>query len=401
VPVKRSTVVGLVSVPVAIAGLYWLMLHGYLELSAYLLAAAVLALLGGTFWEWRHGHRRWAALLLAGAVVTAAIVGWYGWHLNAKLDNIQRVTDDVLDEGQRPPAPEEPTEAVTILLMGSDDPNRAVDKASVAELLEAGEWNVGAYRSDSMMVVHVPADRSSAYVVSVPRDSYVEVFDDEGQPHGKNKINAAFASYGPFGTWRTLENLSGLRLDHMAIVDFEGFRDLTTAIGGVDVYVPERVVDTKTNTTWETGWVHLEDELALKYVRMRYGLAEGDFDRVDRQQNFLRAVMEKVLADDTVGNPMKFSDTITAITENLTIDESWSNDDLRSLALSLRGIEREDVRFMTLPFSHYETVPEAGSVNIIDEARAAELWEAMAQDKIRAYLDKHPEDELPPPRQVS
>jgi LCP family protein required for cell wall assembly len=401
VPVKRSTVVGLVSVPVAIAGLYWLMLHGFLELSAYLLVAAVLALIGGTFWEWRHGHRRWAALLLAGAVTTAAAVGWYGWHLNAKLDNIQRVADDVLDQGQRPPAPEEPTEAVTILLMGSDDPNRAVDKPSVAELLEAGDWDAGAYRSDSMMVVHVPADRSAAYVVSVPRDSYVEIYDDEGQPDGKNKINAAFASYGPFATWRTIENLSGLRLDHMAIVDFEGFRELTTAIGGVDVYVPERVVDTQTNTTWEKGWVHLEDELALKYVRMRYGLTEGDFDRVDRQQNFLRAVMEKVLADGTVGNPVKFSDTVTAITENLTIDESWSNDDLRSLALSLRDVEREDVRFMTLPFSHYETVPDAGSVNIVDEDRAAELWKAMAQDKIGAYLKKYPEDELPPPRHVS
>ncbi|HEX6148941.1 LCP family protein [Nocardioides sp.] len=398
---KRTTIIGLISVPLAIAGLYWLMLHGYLELSAYLLAAAVLAMLVGTFWEWRHGRRRWAALLLVGAVATAATVGWYGWHLNAKLDNIQRVTDDVLGKGERPPAPEEPTEALTILLMGSDDPNRAVEKPTVAELLESGEWNVGAYRSDTMMVVHVPADRSAAYVVSVPRDSYVEIFDDEGEPRGRNKINAAFAQYGPFGTWRTIENLSDLRLDHMAIIDFEGFRDLTTAIGGVDVYVPERVVDTKTGTTWEKGWVHLEDELALKYVRMRYGLTEGDFDRVDRQQNFLRAVMDKVLADDTMGNPVRFSDTLSAVTKNLTVDESWSNGALRSLAFSLRGLDQEKVRFMTLPFSHYDEVPDAGSVNIIDEERAAELWKAMAQDRIGAYLEKHPDDELPAPRQVS
>lgn len=398
---KRTTIIGLVSVPIAMAGLYWLMIHGYLELSAYLLAGAVLALLVGTFWEWRHGHRKWAALLLAGAVVAAATVGWYGWHLNAKLDNIARVTDDVLQKGERPPKPERPTEALNILLMGSDDPNRAVEKPTVAELLESGEWDVGAYRSDTMMVVHIPADRSAAYVVSVPRDSYVEIYDDEGQPHGMDKINAAFALYGPFGTWRTIENLSGLRLDHMAIIDFEGFRDLTTAIGGVDVYVPERVVDTKTDTTWEKGWVHLEDELALKYVRMRYGLTEGDFDRVDRQQNFLRAVMAKTLADDTVGNPLRFSDTLGAVTASLTVDESWSNAALRSLAVSLRGLDTDEVRFMTLPFSHYDSVPVAGSVNIVDEERAAELWEAMGEDRIAAYLRQHPEDELPEPTEVS
>jgi LCP family protein required for cell wall assembly len=398
-PVKPSTTVGLVSVPIAIAGLYWLMIHGYLELSAYLLAGAVLALLVGTLWEWRHGHPKWAALLFAGAVLTAGTVGWYGWHLNQKFDNIQRVDDDVLDEGDRPAA--KPTKALNILLMGSDDPQRSVEKPTVAELLASGEWNVGAYRSDSMMVVHIPADRSGAYVVSIPRDSYVEIYDDKGEPHGKNKVNSAFSLYGPFGTWRTVENLSGLRLNHMAIIDFEGFRDLTTAIGGVDVYVPETVTDTQTDTTWEQGMVHLEDELALKYVRMRYGLTEGDFDRVDRQQNFLRAVMAKVLADETIGNPLRFSDTLESITSSLTIDQSWSNGQLRSLAFSLRGINQEKVRFMTLPFARYDSIPDAGSVIIVDDARAEELWSAMANDRVGAYLEKYPDDELPDPRDVS
>ena len=79
----------------------------------------------------------------------------------------------------------------------------------------------------------------------------------------------------------------------MAIIDFDGFRDLTTAIGGVDVFMPESVYDSQQDQQWEQGENHLEDELALKYVRIRYGLLNGDFDRVDRQQNFLRAVMRE------------------------------------------------------------------------------------------------------------
>ena len=217
----------------------------------------------------------------------------------------------MLDEGDRPER--EPTEALNILLMGADNPTRLVEKPTIAELLAKGEWDAGAYRSDTVMVMHVPADRSAAYVVSIPRDSLVTIYDETGDPHGENKVNDAFSAYGPFGTWRTIENLSGLRLDHMAIIDYGGFKDLTTAIGGVDVYVPESVYDSQQDQQWDQGWVHLEDELALKYVRMRYGLLNGDFDRVARQQNFLRAVLQKTLSSGTVGNPVKFTRTLEAV----------------------------------------------------------------------------------------
>lgn len=401
---KRSTVIALVSVPFAIGGLYWLMLHGFLELSVWLLGLAVLGMLVGAGREWRHGHRRWAAALAAGAVVTTATVGFYAWNLNVKLGNIPRADDSVLDVGDRPDPPEEPTEALNILLMGADNPTQLVEKPTIAELLTDGDWTPGAYRSDTVMVVHVPADRSGAYLVSIPRDSYVRIYDAEGRPQGKNKVNEAFAAYGPFGTWRTVENLTGLRLDHMGIIDFAGFKDLTSAIGGVDVYIPEDVYDSKLDQQWTEGMVHLEDQLALNYVRMRYGLLDGDFDRVARQQNFLRAVMRKVLADDTVGNPLKFTDTVESITRNLTIDEGWSNGELRSLALSMRGLQgkqgEKKVRFVTLPFDRYDEI-DGLSVNIIDAARSAQLWRAVRDDRLGAYLEDNPEDELAEPRQVS
>jgi len=402
--VKRSTIIALAAVPVAIAGLYWLMLHGFLELSVWLLALAVIAMLAGTAWEWRHGHRRWAALLAAGAVLTTASVGFYAWNLNAKLGNIPRANDSVLDVGERPDPPAEPTEALNILLMGADNPTQLVEKPTIAELLAEDGWTPGFYRSDTVIVVHIPADRSGAYLVSVPRDSYVRIYDAQGRPQGKNKINEAFAAYGPFGTWRTVENLTGFRLDHMGIIDYAGFRDLTTAIDGVDVYIPKDVYDSKLDQQWTEGTVHLEDQLALNYVRMRYGLLNGDFDRVARQQNFLRAVMRKVLADGTVGNPLKFTDTVESITRNLTIDEGWSNGELRSLALSMRGLQgkqgEKKVRFVTLPFDRYDTI-DGLSVNIIDVERSRELWRAVRDDRLSAYLEDNPEDELAEPRQVS
>ena len=396
---RRSTAVGLLAVPLTIAGLYWLMLHGYLELTAWLLVIAVLGMFGTAAWEGRHGHPKWAALLLVGALATAGTVGFYGWNLNKKLDNIPRVDDSVLKEGDRPNKAE--TKAINVVLMGADNPKQLVDKPTISELLADGEWDPGAYRSDTIMVLHIPEDRKRAYIVSIPRDSYVPIYDASGNKHGSNKINAAFSSYGPFGTLRTVENLSGLRMDHMAVIDYEGFRDLTSAVGGVDVYVPEEVYDSAQDQTWPKGWNHIEGNLALKYVRQRHGLAEGDFGRIDRQQNFLRALMGKVLEDGTIGNPVKFTNTLDAITNQLTVDQSWSSGDLRGLALGMRNLNSDHVRFVTLPLDHYETVEGAGSVNIIDETRAKEMWQAVTEDRMGRYLEQHPEDELGDPEEVS
>jgi LCP family protein required for cell wall assembly len=396
---RRTFVVAPVATVLAMAGLYWLMLHGFLELTAWLLVVAVLTMVGAAVWEFRNGHRKGPVILLAGAVVTATVVGAYGWNLNSKLDNIQRADDHVLTQGSRPKKVK--SEAVNILLMGADNPNQLEHKPTVAQLLADGKWDPGAYRSDSMMVVHLPADRKSAYVVSVPRDSYVPIYDGEGVKHGKNKINEAFSQYGPFGTLRTIEKLSDLRIDHLAVIDFEGFRDLTTAVGGVDVYVPVAFYDSKQKVEWEQGINHLEGVKALQYVRTRHGLANGDFDRVDRQQNFLRALMGKVLEDGTIGNPVRFTDTLDAITKNLTVDASWKSSDIRGLALSMRDLESKKVRFMTLPLDHYQTVPDAGSVNIIAAQRAHRLWDAVENDKVGRYLKANPADELPDPKDVS
>jgi LCP family protein required for cell wall assembly len=401
---RRSWVVPLAAVAgsvlyVVLVG--WLMLHGHLDAAVWLVLLAVVALLGLGVWQWRGGHRRTTAILVAAALVIVASSGWYGYTLNKKIALIPRVDISAItsDESNRPP--KAPNHAVNILLMGADNPHRLIKQPTVAELLQDGEWDAGAYRSDTMMVVHVPADRKSAYVVSVPRDSYVPIYDADGEQHGQNKINEAFSAYGPLGTWRTIENLSQVRIDHMMVIDYAGFNDLTEAVGGVDVYVPQTVYDSQQDQEWTKGWHHIEGELALKYVRMRHGLLEGDFDRIDRQQNFLRAVLAKTLTDRTIGDPFKLNQVLGAITDHLAVDSSWSTGDIRGLALGLRGIDIKKVHFMTLPLARYETIPGVGDSNIIDTQAAKLLWRAVLDDKVAKYLKDHPDDELPDPRDVS
>lgn len=378
----------------------WLSLHGYLDAAVLMVVLAVLVLVGLAAWRWRLGHRRWAAVLALGAVLVSSSAGWYAYALNAKIAGIPRVDDGVLDTNADLRPESKPTKAVNILLMGADNEQRLVDKPTVSELLADGEWDAGTYNSDTMMVVHIPADRKAAYVVSVPRDSYVPIYDDEGVEHGESKINTAFREYGPFGALRTIEQLSGVRIDHLAVIDYRGFNELTEAIGGVEVYIPETFEDTQQGVTWEEGTNHLEGERALQYVRTRHGLEGGDFQRIDRQQNFLRAVLRKTLADGTIGDPLKLSNVLSAVRNHLTVDDSWSTGALRSLALSLRGIDASKVRFMTLPLGEFQTLPDAGAVNIIDEAAARQLWNAVLDDRVGPYLRAHPEDELPDEREV-
>lgn len=356
-------------------------------------ATLVLVLLVGAVVLWRRPRRVAAVVAVASALAVAAASGWYWSSLHRQLSEIPRVDDAVLDAGPRPAPHRQGT--VNFLLLGADDPAPAADKPSIADLLAADEWSPGAYRSDTIVVVHIPRNRASATVVSIPRDSYLPIVDPSGEEHAPDKVNAAFSSYGPFGTWRTVESLAGVRLDHMAILDFEGFRDLTTALGGVEVRVPETVRDPQLGRTWEKGTVSLEGQDALDYVRMRYGLENGDFDRVRRQQNFLRAVVGKLGDDGTTDDPRRLLDTVEALAAPLTVDEGWTSRAMASLALSVGGIDPDDIHYVTLPFDRYERVEGAGAVNIVDKGLSTALFRAMRADRMPAFLDDHPELELP------
>jgi LCP family protein required for cell wall assembly len=327
-------------------------------------------------------RRHWVlAAVVATVVVVAGSIGGYVYYLNSFLENVPTV-GLTLDEEDRPPV--NTGEDLNILLAGADNG----PGPSIAEEIEEGTWSPGQHRSDTIMVLHVPAHRQKAFLISIPRDSYVDIYDENGELAGKDKINAAFSNYGPSGYIATVEALTGLRMDHLAIMDWNGFKDLSTAVGGVEVCIPETFYDESQDITWEEGCQTIQGNQALAYVRTRYGLENGDFDRIKRQQNFMRSLMGQILENESRGGVNGITDALKAVTENLTVDESWDTEEIRDLARSMRGLDTEDVTFLTAPMERYDTTESGQSIVVLDEAQMRVLWRTVENDKVKKYLDK-------------
>lgn len=317
----------------------------------------------------------------------------YAWNLNNHMANVGRI-----DTGNPYEGPDaDDGKPLNILLIGSDkgepQPGQSAT-TSIADDARSANWPVGKYRSDTLMVIHVPADRSTVYLVSIPRDSFVPIYDANGQTNHSEKINAAFSDHGPLGTMLTVENMTGLKMNHLAIIDWDGFKDLSSAVGGVPVTIPKTFYDPKQKITWEAGDHELQGKEALAYVRTRYGLIGGDFDRIKRQQNFMRSLMGKMLNSDMTSNPVKLNKMVRALTSNLTVDEGWSTTSIAKLGLSLKGIKTDDVVFVTAPVAGTETIPIWGSIVRLDELKSAELFSALESGTMDEYTTKYPDDLL-------
>jgi LCP family protein required for cell wall assembly len=353
--------------------------------------------------KFRRRHRKTFLTLVTLAVVFSVgvcVTAAYAYMLNNKLGNVDKVEPKIKEEDRPDP---DKGKALNILLIGSDKGKKIQGESqdtSIAEDARADKWPAGKYRSDTLMIVHITSNRKYAFLMSIPRDTFTTLYDEKGQPRGENKINAAFSEYGPSGTLSTVEHLTNLRMKHLAIIDWEGFKDLSTAVGGVPVTIPKAFYDPKQGIQWEAGKQNLEGKKALAYVRTRYGLLRGDFDRIARQQNFLRALMGKILAKGTMRNPVKLINTVSALTKNLTVDQDWTAGDMRGLALSLRGVQTKDVIFLTAPVAGTETIPVFGSIVRLDQAKSQEMYTAFRKDNLRAYLKKYPDDVLKPPDEV-
>ncbi|MEO6472276.1 MAG: LCP family protein [Aeromicrobium sp.] len=355
----------------------------------------------------RHGgtpfHKRHRKLLIA-VISVALVIGLggtgYAYMLNSKFKNINKVS---VGEIKDRPDPDK-GKALNVMMLGSDKGKKLPGEnanSTLSQDAKAAKWPTGKYRSDTLMIVHISADRKHVYLVSIPRDSFVMLYNAKGTPTHKEKINAAFSYYGPSGAISTIEHLSDLRMRHLAIIDWAGFKSMSAAVGGVPVYIPETFTDPKQHKTWTKGNHLLKGNEALQYVRTRYGLINGDFDRIARQQNFLRALMKKILAGGTMHNPVRLAKTLESLTRNLTVDSDWLPSDMRKLALSLRGTAQKNVTFMTIPITGTSTDPTYGSIVDVDPLKSQELFKALRDDTVGAYLKKYPDAALKPPKDVS
>ena len=330
--------------------------------------------------------RRWLIVLGVFAAVGLLFTGGGFLVLNRVAsgwdENIERIGDPFksIPDGTRPQTDPNAGDAVNILMLGSDSRVSAGDPT---------QWAVGAQRTDAIMLLHLPADRKSAYVMSIPRDSWVNI-----PGHGQAKVNAAFSLGGPTLMVQTIEKLTGVRINHLAIVDFEGFKQITDALGGVTITVPKTVTSSKQGTI-KAGTQLMDGETALTYVRQRYNLPGGDFDRVKRQQNWIRAVMVKLMSQGTLTNPFKLNDAMNALTKSLSIDDAFTSNEMRDLALSARNLRAGDVVFLTVPVAGTGWSPDhKQSIVNLDRTGGAELWEAVRTDKVGNWMTNNKPDSL-------
>jgi len=267
-------------------------------------------------------------------------------------------------EPPRPPIGR--TDAVNYVLMGSDSRVAA---------------NAGAGRSDTLMVVHLTADRKHAYLISFPRDMYVAI-----PGHAKAKINAAFSYGGPQLAIRTLEDLLNTRMQHAALVDFDGFIGLTNELGGVTV--DNQHASTSRGYHFPAGPITISGDQALAYVRERYDLPRGDLDRAERQRDVVQAILAKGLSAATVANPIKFNGFVAGMAQHVVVDSELSDAVIRKTALSLR-MTGSDVRQLQAPISGFATV-RGQSIDVVNYPQLKELSQALQDDTLDVYLSRHP-----------
>jgi LCP family protein required for cell wall assembly len=273
--------------------------------------------------------------------------------------------------------------AMNLLVLGSDSRVSAGDPSS---------WQVGAQRTDAIMLVHLPADGSGAYVMSIPRDSWVDV-----PGHGKAKINAAFSYGGPALLIQTVEQLTNVRVDHFAVADFTSFKQITDELGGVQITLKEDLVDRGTFIA-AAGKQLLTGEQALVYVRQRKNLARGDFDRVQRQQAWMRAIFARMRNEQTLQNPTKSYPFLQAVTRSVSVDDGVTQAVTDDLVKRAKGLGSTDIAFFTVPVQGTARSADGQSIVVLDAARFDQLMAAVAADRVGQYLDAHPGDVdvLPP-----
>jgi LCP family protein required for cell wall assembly len=311
-----------------------------------------------------------AAVLLVGA-----ITGLFLERQRAYDRNIQRVPGVFPAESDRPVRV--PGRAENWLLVGSD---RRADQATTGRDANQPLWRYGAQRADTVMLVHLPADRRRVYLVSFPRDAWVPI-----QGHGDAKLNAAFSFGGPPLLIATIERLTGVRVDHFAILDFEGFKSMTDALGGVDVRVARTVRDPARKVVWPAGIQHLDGARALDFVRQRQNLPGGDLGRIRRQQAFLKALAGQVVDRGTLANPLKLNAFLEAATESVSVDQSLTISRLRSLALQFRSMRAGGIVFVTAPVAGLGTEGRQ-SVVYLDRTKGQPLYQALRTDAVEDYL---------------
>lgn len=314
-----------------------------------------------------------AAVLVGGAVATAAYV-----NLQRNITSIDVASQLGTDRPDPPSAMPSTKQAfegpLTIAVFGDD--TRSGKNGFVG-----GEKGKG--RSDTALVMHLDADRTRATVASIPRDSMVqrpECVDDDGStiPGGLDMFNAAYTVGGPACSIKTIESLTGVRIDEYVVVDFNGFRKIVDAVGGVEVCVPSAIKDRDSGLDIPAGTTKLDGQQALAFVRNRHGVGDGsDLSRIKSQQLFLSSLAGTVKKMDISDLPKLYA-FLNATTSSLTTSPKLGKiANLAELAKATRDLPESEITMLTVPVGEY--APDPNRVQWAPEAD--KLWKAMREDE--------------------
>lgn len=331
--------------------------------------------------EHRHPWLRRGVLLVSALVVVVLVltVGIY-LKLTGNIDKI-----DISGLGWRPDreaSKDSDTDLgpLNILVMGSDSRAGEGNKEYGQDITEYG---VAGARSDTTMLVHLAADRKSAVVISIPRDSMTKAPKDCKDPASTvqdgviRQWNQNFTLGGPACTIKTFEGLTDIYVDHFVEVDFNGFQDMVDALGGVEVCTPVAIHDKNAHLDIPAGRQRLNGKQALGYVRTRKSLGDGsDIERIDRQQTFVASVIQEVTKSSLLLRPDKLYRFLVAATEATTTDSAFDVGAMRDVAGSVRSIGLDQIRFVKVPTQQY-----APDHNRVEWTPAAEpIWKAIRTD---------------------
>ncbi|WP_045311832.1 LCP family protein [Lentzea aerocolonigenes] len=293
--------------------------------------------------------KRWLAVSGAAVVITAGVVvGGSYWKLESNLKTV-----DLAKEITHPRPPSTPGRPLNILLIGKDDG-----------------------RSDTAMVVQLNAAGDQARVVSIPRDTMVPRPRCGNHPPASIAMfNSAFSTGGAACTVATVEQMSGIRIDHFVQIDFNGFRDVIDRLGGIDINVPEPIDDDKSGLHVPAGPTKLDGTQALAFVRTRYSIGDGsDLNRIKNQQLFMRALSEKIAGENWLASPQKTFQLADVLTKSIVTDEEiGSISKLADLAGKLTALKPESITYVTLPTETY--LPDPNRVQP-KQPEADALWRA-------------------------
>jgi LCP family protein required for cell wall assembly len=321
----------------------------------------------------RHRRRRFRLGIIIGvaAVVVLAVAATAIYLINIDRSVTRNITRgiDLPSETASPggaPTAEPETGTLNYVLLGSDsrDPD-----------------NEGNGRSDSIMVVHLNAKRNKAYIISFPRDMYVAI-----PGYGHNKINSAYSFGGAPLIVRTLQDLTGVKMDHVVVIDFDGFIQLTDDLGGVTVI--NKTAFSSHGYDYAKGKITIQGHRALWFVRERHSLPGGDLERAENQRNVIKAIVEKGLSAGVISDPAKFTTFLGNVAKHLTVDNSLSDSEIRSTAFSLR-LSAKNIILMQAPLSGFRMIG-GQSVDQVDTVKMAELNAALKKDDLAAYVKKYP-----------